>query len=237
MQRLKDPQALVAIGLIVVAVAASRHLVDANSLLLFALLIPSVVLHEVSHGVAALAFGDDTAQRAGRLNLNPARHVDPVGTLIIPAVLALSGSAVFGYAKPVPVNPGRMRHPRNDSLAVSLAGPACNLVLAALAVIALRVFAHPSGFVALGSWSTATRVVFLFGFVNVTLAVFNALPIPPLDGSAVLERLLPPSALPGWYSFTRCAMPVLMVVMLLGGGLLGHLFSPAERAYANLVLA
>src|SRR6202034_2243083 len=104
-------QALVAVGLILVAVWALRHSVGLDSLLVLVVVIPSIMLHEVAHGAVAYAFGDDTAKRAGRLTLNPIRHVDPVGTLILPGIMALSGLGVFGWAKPVPVNPAHMRHP------------------------------------------------------------------------------------------------------------------------------
>src|SRR5207237_10455946 len=104
----------------------------------FAVLIPSVILHEVSHGWVALAFGDDTAKRAGRLTLNPIAHVDPFGTIILPLLLSLSGIGAFGYAKPVPVNPRNLRNPRQHSLYVSLAGPLTNITLALIAGLVLR---------------------------------------------------------------------------------------------------
>jgi Zn-dependent protease len=236
--RLKDPSALVALGLILVALVAVRHAVSSTSLLLFAVAIPSIILHEISHGVVAYAFGDDTARRAGRLSVNPVRHVDPVGTLVLPAVLALAGAGVFGYAKPVPVNPSRMRHPRNDALVVSLAGPACNLLLAAASVAVLRGALHPSPYVYFGSWPRIDRIVFLLGFVNVTLAVFNLLPIPPLDGSALVVRLLPQRLLPRWYEITRYAMPALLVLVIVGSDrVLSHVFDPALNAYSHLVFA
>jgi Zn-dependent protease len=245
LKRFTDPGALVALGLILIVLVASRHSVSSTALLGFALIVPSIILHEVAHGVTALAFGDDTAKRAGRLTLNPIRHVDPVGTLVLPGILSLTGLGLFGYAKPVPINPARMRHPRNNALIVSLAGPATNLALAAVAIVALRSFRPPStkarifdavnGF-GLGSLDLTDRALFLFGFVNVTLAVFNALPIPPLDGSAVVARLLPARALSGWHTYTRFAMPVLIVaVLILPGSALGHVFGPAERAYARLL--
>jgi Zn-dependent protease len=238
MNRLKDPSALVAIGLILVALVAVRSTISSNTLLLFAVVIPSLVLHEMAHAGVALACGDDTARNAGRLTFNPIRHVDPIGSLVLPAVLALSGAGVFGYAKPVPVNPSRMRHPRDHALLVSLAGPACNLLLAAASVALLRVVIHPSAYIDFGSWPLGQRVIFLFGFVNVSLAVFNALPIPPLDGSAVVVRLLPPRLLPSWYSMTRYAMPILLALVLLGSGrFLSHIFDPALREYARLVLS
>src|SRR5438477_12764256 len=115
-----------------------------NTLLFLLALVPSVILHEVSHGAVALVFGDDTAKRAGRLTLNPLRHVDPFGTLILPAILVLAGAAPFGYAKPVPVNVGRLRRPRDHGLLVSLAGPATNLTLVALATVVWRA-ARPHG--------------------------------------------------------------------------------------------
>ena len=246
-KRIANPQALVAIGLIVLALYAIRHTLGATTLVVFAVVVPSIILHELAHGVTALAFGDDTARRAGRLTLNPIRHIDPLGTLVLPGVLALAGLGAFGYAKPVPINPSRMRHPRNDALVVSLAGPATNLALAGLSVLLLRL-ARPAGtaqavnFVVanfgVGALGLPDRILYVLGFVNVSLAVFNALPIPPLDGSAVVARLLPPAALPAWYTFQRYAMPVLLLLVLLHpGNFLDHLFGPAERAWARLLAA
>lgn len=246
MKRLANPQALVAVGLIVVALFTLRHTVSSTTLLVFAVVVPSIILHEIAHGVVALAFGDDTAQRAGRLTLNPVRHIDPFGTLILPGILALAGWGAFGYAKPVPINPARMRSSRNASVVVSLAGPATNLALAGLSILLLRL-ARPPGtarevYFAVSTFGLnapigiADRLLFLLGFVNVTLAVFNALPIPPLDGSAVVARLLPRSALQGWYTYQRYAMPILLVLVLLNPhNFLSHVFGPAERAWAHLL--
>lgn len=209
------------------------------------MVVPSIILHEVAHGVVALGFGDDTARRAGRITLNPIRHIDPVGTLILPGVLSLAGLGAFGYAKPVPVNPARMRFRRHSSLVVSLAGPATNLALAGLSILLLR-NVRPAGTAQavvadvsaglLGQLPLIDQLLYLLGFVNVTLAVFNALPIPPLDGSAIVEWLLPAQAWPTWYAIRRYAMPVLLVVVLLDpGNFLSHLFGPAERAWARLL--
>ncbi|MGH9055537.1 MAG: site-2 protease family protein [Acidimicrobiales bacterium] len=244
-QKLAQPQVLVALGLILLALYSLRHSISSTMLLFFAVAIPSIILHEVSHGVVALAFGDDTAKRAGRLTLNPLRHVDPLGTLVLPGFLALAGFGVFGYAKPVPVNPSRMRHPRNSSVLVSLAGPATNLALAALSVLALR-YLRPAGTASMvglvvstfgpGALDITDRVIYLFGFVNVTLAVFNAIPIPPLDGSAVIARLLPRRAVPAWYAMQRLAMPVLLVVVLIDPGqFLAHIFTGAEQDWARFL--
>ncbi|MCU4184738.1 site-2 protease family protein [Acidiferrimicrobium sp. IK] len=245
--QLLHPQALVALGLILVAVWALRHTLSSTTLLIFVVVVPSIMLHEVAHGVAALAFGDDTAKRAGRLTLNPLRHVDPIGTLVLPGVLALSGLGAFGYAKPVPINPSRMRSPRNHSLLTSLAGPATNLALAGISIIVLR-FARPAGtalhvydaytYIGINSLDIADRVLFLLGFLNVSLAVFNLIPLPPLDGSAVVERLLPAAAWPAWSTLRQYAMPILLVVVLWNPhGFLGHIFGPAGQAWADLLKA
>ena len=113
MRRLAHPQSLVVIGLVALALYSVRHTFSSTTIIVFAVAVPSIILHELAHGVTALAFGDDTAKRAGRLTLNPVRHVDPIGTLVLPGVLALAGLGAFGYAKPVPINPSRMRNPRN----------------------------------------------------------------------------------------------------------------------------
>ena len=150
----------------------------------YGILIVSVILHEISHGWSALALGDDTAKRSGRLTLNPIAHLDPVGSVLLPAFLILTHAGfIFGWAKPVPVNVSRLRHPRNDAVVTSLAGPATNLVLTAIAYVLLRRL-HPVTF-----WPS--ELLLLFGFINILLACFNLIPVPPLDGSAVIERLLP----------------------------------------------
>lgn len=184
--------------------------------LLVAVIVPSVILHEVSHGWAALAFGDDTAKRAGRLTLNPVAHIDPFGTVILPLLLALSGFGVFGFAKPVPVNPRRMRNPRQHSLYVSLAGPAMNIAIAMVAAAMLR---STSGVLIRGDSffledTLFVRVLFFTGLLNVLLALFNLLPIPPLDGSAVVERLLPERWLPRYHRLRAYSMVGLLVVVL-----------------------
>jgi Zn-dependent protease len=216
---------VVVVAVIVVAAGFSRDIDTSEVALLVAVAIPSIILHEVSHGVVALFFGDDTAQRAGRITLNPIRHVDVFGTLILPALLALSGYGLFGYAKPVPVNPSRMRHPANDAVLTSLAGPATNVLLAVLAGVWLRQL-HPQ-VLSLYGGAWRLRIVFAFGFVNVTLAVFNLLPIPPLDGSAVIARFLPKDMQQGWEQIRRYGMVVLIIVVLLRPALLASLFNPA----------
>lgn len=186
-------------------------------LLLLIVLVPSIILHEVSHGWTALVFGDPTAKEAKRLSLNPLRHIDPFGTLILPVMLALTTGTPFGYAKPVPVDPRRMRDPRNHSLLVSLAGPATNLLLVLLATLAFRAFlpAAREGTVALGTARLVIQILLAIGTVNVVLAVFNLIPLPPLDGSAVIERLLPGRFLNQWFKFRQYSMGILLVVVLI----------------------
>ena len=122
-------------GLLVVVALVAHHNITSGEIIVFCCIVPSIILHEVSHGYVANLFGDDTAKRAGRLTLNPVKHVDPVGTLIVPALLSLSTYGVFGWAKPVPVNTARLRSPRNQGVLVSLAGPATNAFLAAIGAV------------------------------------------------------------------------------------------------------
>jgi Zn-dependent protease len=207
-------------GAAVVVALVAHHNITKQEIILFCVIVPSIILHEVSHGWVARAFGDDTAARAGRLSLNPVVHVDPVGTLLVPAMLALGGFGVIGWAKPVPVNNARLRSPRNQGLLVSLAGPAVNALLAGIfAVIfvqgilpGLRTQAALHGGVPL---STVDLVVFFASLVNVGLFVFNMLPIPPLDGSALFERLLPARYWPTYLRYRQYTMFILMGLVLL----------------------
>ncbi len=197
------------------------------------MLIPSVIVHEVAHGWMALRFGDDTAQRAGRLTLNPVPHIDLFGTIILPALLAFTSLGVIGYAKPVPVNPNRMRRPRDHSLIVSLAGPAVNIVFAAAAAFALRALFATAG--PAGPSQLVLDVVVAFGIVNVVLAAFNLIPIPPLDGSAVIERFLPVEWLGRWYGLQRYAMGILILLVLLIPGAVDRVFTVAFEIWSLLL--
>jgi len=232
--RFTPKQTLWTIGIIaVVAILLRAHRIDSIDIVLFCVIVPSIILHEISHGWVALLFGDDTAKKAGRLTLNPIAHIDPVGTLIVPALLALSGLGMFGWAKPVPVNVGKLRHPRNEGVVVSLAGPATNIVLAAIAWAVFTAF-HGAGTITIQGGFDAlwAEVVFYLGLVNIWLAVFNLIPVPPLDGSVVLERLLPRAWWPGYLQIRRYTMPLLLVLLLLNfylnpgplTWLYGHLF-------------
>src|SRR5256885_2029508 len=149
----------------------------------------AVVFHEVAHGAVAYAFGDPTAARAGRLTLNPIPHIDPFGTVILPGLLYVftHGAFLFGYARPVPVDFRQLRHPRRDAVLVALAGPATNLVLATLSAFVLGML--PSPRVATGSMNLLRDVAFASLTINCVLAVFNLIPVPPLDGGRVLTAL------------------------------------------------
>lgn len=153
-------------------------------------LVFAITVHEVAHGWVARRYGDRTAEAAGRLTLNPIRHIDPVGTVLLPALqLLLLGRVFFGWAKPVPVNPRYLRHPRNDMVKVAIAGPAANVIMALgwAAVFALvSKLGSPGGPVDWALQMALTGVTF-----NILLAAFNLLPIPPLDGGRVLTNGLP----------------------------------------------
>lgn len=163
-----------------------------DALLFILLLIPSVILHEVAHGFVAFRLGDTTARDAGRLTLNPIRHVDPVGSLLVPGMLAVAGQNVFGWAKPVPVNPSGFARPIEGMALTALAGPATNLLLS-FAVGLVGPFHQLGNTIYLENDGLAARMLLGFVVVNAALAVFNMLPIPPLDGSRLLPLVLPPA--------------------------------------------
>ncbi|MES2494123.1 MAG: site-2 protease family protein [Pseudomonadota bacterium] len=183
-------------------------------------LIIAIVFHEVAHGYVARLRGDPTAAERGRLTLNPLRHVDPVGTVVLPGALALSGLPVFGWAKPVPVIAARLKQPRTDMMLVAAAGPATNLILAALGAAGLGVLlaamtgaggaiTDPSGIARFAALNLINFVT-----INVFLALFNLLPIPPFDGSHIVEGLLP-ARLARHYAKARQVGFVLVLVVLI----------------------
>lgn len=177
-------------------------------------LVFAIVLHEISHGWVANFFGDPTARRKGRLSLNPLRHVDPVGTIALPLILAVSGAPVFGWAKPVPVVARRMRNPRLHMMLVAVAGPGMNLLLAVLAAFAIALlswFAPGDGI----GWQFLSLNLINFLVINIFLAVFNMLPIPPFDGGHVVEGLLPRPLAARYKKLGRFGFPILIFLLVL----------------------
>ncbi len=192
---------------------------------------PSIILHEVSHGWVANFFGDPTAKRAGRLSLNPLVHVDPFGSIILPLILSFAQLPVVGYAKPVPVNHRLLRNPRSNGLWVSIAGPAMNVTLSAVG-LGICDYGYHSGV----NW--AEQFGFAFGIVNLSLAAFNMLPIPPFDGSALIERFVPDSKMASYYQLRERAMPFVLVLVVVSSyqfNLWGHVMAPLEQWWISLV--
>lgn len=186
-----------------------------DAILLIVVLIFSVVVHEVAHAWQARREGDDTAEKLGRITLNPLSHLDPIGSLLVPLALHFSGSGfLFGWARPVPVNPANYRSYKWGDIRVSLAGIASNLGLALLAILAtVAALKLEQALGPLGGVSGALRQMAVYGiFINLILAFFNLIPIPPLDGSHVLFHLLPARlALP----FRRAGQYGMLVLMAL----------------------
>ena len=192
-------------------------------------LLIGVSLHESAHGWVAFRCGDRTAHDLGRISLNPIRHLDPFGSVLLPILLAVSGAPVFGWAKPVPVSLRGVPHPRRANLLVAAAGPLSNLLLAAVAALALRYGPLPVWFGA--HVDGLSRVVILLAIsavvVNASLAVFNLLPIPPLDGFGVLESLLPARLRPLTLWLRRYGMIIFLLAIMTGA--LRNLMVPIQR--------
>jgi Zn-dependent protease len=181
-----------------------------NDILLLALpVIVAITFHEAAHGYVALHFGDPTAKEEGRLTLNPLKHIDPFGTVLLPAVLYFTAGFLFGYAKPVPVKFGNLRNPRWDMIWVAIAGPAMNIALAVVSAILLRIALAQGQTVD----SSLVRVLMSSVQLNAILAVFNMLPLPPLDGSKVIAPFLPMALARPYLGFERFGMLILLLLI------------------------
>ncbi len=190
-----------------------------TQLIFLPVLIFAVVVHECAHGLVAKWCGDNTADREGRITLNPISHVDLWGTILIPLLLAVSGSGLmFGWAKPVPVNSNNFKNVRRDDIYVSMAGPASNFIIAfvsALAIVILALLWQPSP-ASDGIRSFVEQLLVYSIKINLLLALFNLVPIPPLDGSHVVASLLPPHLGDQYRSLGFMGMFILVVMMSLG---------------------
>ena len=194
-----------------------------NLIVLAPPIVLAITLHEVAHGWTALQCGDTTAQAQGRLSLNPLRHIDPVGTVLVPAVLFFLGGFIFGWAKPVPVNFKRLRRPKRDMALVALAGPGANLAMALVWALLMSI---GFGLLSILPW-IAEPLVYMGNAgitINVIIGVLNMLPVPPLDGSRVLTGLLPDAV--GLWMARLEPFGLVILLLLLATGLLGTILGP-----------
>jgi Zn-dependent protease len=199
----------------------------------------AIILHEVMHGVVARMLGDETAARAGRLTLNPIAHVDPFGTIILPAILLFAGAPVFGYAKPVPVDYRNLHNPRSGMMMVAAAGPLTNLTLAAISIVLLLLIRpHLEGPWAPSLWVPIFEMLQISLSVNVGLGIFNLIPILPLDGGRVLVGFLPFSAARALARFEGVGFLLLFAMLYFRGFnlALGRIINAVEQVLVLMIL-
>lgn len=189
----------------------------------------AITVHEASHGWAALKKGDPTAFHMGRITLNPIRHIDPVGTILLPLILIIMGAPPFGWAKPVPVNPLNLKDPRKDNLIISIAGPVSNISVAAVAFILLKLLMNLDPSLVYGRagfsnlLSPIIQILYLTVVINIILAIFNMIPIPPLDGSGVIMGLISEEAAQKYEQIRPYGFFILIILIMTGfiGRILG----------------
>jgi Zn-dependent protease len=171
----------------------------------------AITLHEVAHGWVARMLGDQTAERLGRLSLNPLKHIDPVGTVLLPGVMLLFSNFIFGWAKPVPVDSGKLRRPKRDFGLVAAAGPGANLLMTVLWVLIAKLA------IVLNTGFISRPVVFMAAagiYINLVLMLINLVPIPPLDGGRILTSLLPPRWAPKFAEIERYGFIILILLIM-----------------------
>ena len=178
--------------------------------------IPALVFHEVAHGFVAYKLGDPTAKNMGRLSLNPLKHLDIFGTVILPLILLLANMPIVGYAKPVPYNPRYFKNLKKGDLLVGLAGPLANLILALLSCLIawLCLKFLPNNLINRNIFFYVFMFLLNFTLINLYLMMFNLLPIPPLDGSSVIALLVPDNKMYNYYKIQQYAMPVFMILLI-----------------------
>ena len=220
------------------------------SILLSALaVIIGIVVHESAHALAAYILGDSTARSRGRISLNPLAHIDPFGTVLLPLLMVLAGGPVFAYAKPVPVYLGNLKNPKRDEVLVALAGPLSNILVAFVAALvygvllgAVLVPGLSAGTLSLGFPNGIVSFLVTLMSVNLSLAFFNLIPFPPLDGSSILVLFLKGEALRTYYEIQRYSMPILIIVLYLlpsitGIDLIGWYFDFTVYPLMNALLS
>lgn len=202
------------------------------SLISLLCLILAITVHEFCHALTADYLGDPTPRSNGRLTLNPLAHADPIGTFLLPLFSALSGVPTIGWAKPVPIDPFNFQHPKRDEIIVSLAGPTSNLLLAIISSLVLR-------FLPINSW-LIFYPLYLFALINISLFVFNLIPIPPLDGSHVFLNLLPENSRIKWEeAFSRYGFILLILLVLFpinGHTIIGSIMTPVIQLISSFLL-
>lgn len=196
----------------------------------------AITVHEASHGWAAYKLGDPTAYHMGRITLNPIPHIDPIGTILLPLILIIMGAPPFGWAKPVPVNPLNLKDPRKDNLIISIAGPASNFSVAFIAFIILKIVLNLIPSLNYGGGlakvlSPIIQILFMTILLNVILAVFNLIPIPPLDGSGVVMGLISEEAAQKYEQIRPYGFFILILLIMTGliGRMLGVVYQIVYR--------